>query len=141
MMNSLKEMCSKVINEYIAQERAEAETEINTLVGLSWDALYLKTCQERNKHPFYFTRVLQHRESGFSRPTTRIYRDRTNNHWQNMLTTKKGKCIMTAECYNTVVEAQPNEPSNLVKTISILENKDLNETVYYTNKRDYVNKE
>ena len=46
-----------------------------------------------------------------------------------------------AECYNTVDEAQPNKLSNVVKTISILENKDLNETVYYTNKRDYVNEE
>ena len=139
-MNSLKEMCSKVINENVAQERAEVETKINTLVGLSWDALFLKIHQERNENAstslFYFTRVLQRRESGFSRPTTRIYRNGTNKHWQNMFTTEKGKYMMMAECYNTVVKAQPNKPSNVVKTISIPENEDLNETVYYTNKRD-----
>ena len=43
-------MCIKVINENVAQERAEVETEFYTLVGLSWDALYLKTHQERNKN-------------------------------------------------------------------------------------------
>ena len=88
MMNSLKELYSKVINENVAQERAEFETEINTLVGLSWDALYLKTHQERNKNastsPFHFTRVLQSREIGFSRPTTRIYSGESKKHYQNM---------------------------------------------------------
>ena len=58
-----------------------------------------------------------------------------------MFTMEKGKYIMMAECYNMVVEAQLNEPFNLVRTISILENNDLNETVYYTNKRDYNDKE
>ena len=38
MLPNLTDLCSKVIDEIVAHERAEVESETNALLGLSWDA-------------------------------------------------------------------------------------------------------
>ena len=105
MMPNLTDLCSKVIDEIIAHERAEVESETNALLGLSWDACLLQRNLKRDK------------STGFSRSTRRIYREGINKHWQNMFTTEKGKNKLIAECYESVVEVHNDKPFNPVRTI------------------------
>ena len=41
MLPNLTDLCSKVIDEMVAHERAEVESETNALLGLSWDVYLL----------------------------------------------------------------------------------------------------
>ena len=41
MLPNLTDLCSKVIDEIVAHERAEVESETNALLGLSWDVCLL----------------------------------------------------------------------------------------------------
>ena len=91
MMPNLTDLCSKVIDEIVAHERAEVESETNALLGLSWDACLLQRNLKRDKSItklraplFHFSRILQSREMGFLRSTRRIYRESINKHWQNL---------------------------------------------------------
>ena len=125
MIPSLKALCSEVIDEIVAHERTEVESETNALLGLSWDACLLQRNLKSITKPwaplFHFSKILQSRENGFSRSTRRIYREDINKHWQNMFTTEKGKNKLIAECYESVVKVHNDEPFNPVRTISILE--------------------